>query len=507
MNSASPVWRIKRIACAALATALAFSLVACGSLGSGPKEEETRVLRIGMLYGDPYQSDYIRTQYTDLFEFQNKHIDIEVVYAIDYGRYARYQSEGPQKEPDPREEMKKLLEGDNPPDVVIVNYEDLPYFVEENLLASLEPYIEEDKFDIDGLAPSVVNALRNAGNGALYALAPQFSSMALIYNKSIFDKKAVDYPTDNMTWEDMFSLARRVASTDGEQKTFGFMFQTHKYSDIHNEMQLYTAALPLRMFDDSGERLLVDSEAWRNALQPVLQLYQENVIPDNQDWQEENNGPRPIYGPFDYDAFLGGKVAMALIYYSQLKEVINVMENAGNIEGFESFEWDVVTMPVHPEFPDTGSYISMYPLMAINGKAANASDAWELIKFINGKDWAELKSRSSSELLSRLDYIKPINGVEYNIGAFTRLSPPMPKPDLMLYRSTPNIIWRLQDIGRMKLERVVRGELGLDQALKEWQTEGDALLKQFKENPDSAYPKEIEILRKAAGETVVEVAE
>ena len=494
--------QIRRFASAAFTAVLAVSLAACSGLGSSPKQEEPRVLRVGLMSGDSYYSDSLRTEYTDLFEFQNKHIDIEMVYAIDYGtmRYRTFDADSEQL--NPLEELKKMMQGDNPPDVVFVSYEDLGELADENLLAPLEPYIEEDDFDIDGFAPAVINALRNAGNGTLYALAPQFSTMALIYNKDIFDEKSVPYPTDNMTWRDIFDLAERVTSTDGDRKTFGFMFQPYKYLDIQYAIDLYTASLPLRMFDDAGERLLVDTEAWRNALQPIIDLYQKDVIPENRDWQEETNEPR-VYSMVDHDAFLSGRVAMTLIHYSQLREIVNTMENADNIRDFEPFAWDVVTFPVHDEYPNFGGSVGMYPIMAINAKAPNAKDAWELIKFINGKDWAELKSRSSSQLLTRMDYNRPINGLEYNIGAFTALEPPPPNEDNRILRNLQNS-WMLSDIGRRKLEQVVTGEIELDQALKEWQTEGDAFLKQVKENPDqAAETMEMEIKRRlmeAAGE-------
>lgn len=493
---------IRRLAGAVFAAALAVSLTACAGLGSSPKQqEEPRVLRVGLISGDSYYSDSIRTEYTDLFEFRNKHIDIEIVYAIDYGPM-RYRIADESEQLDPIEEMKKLMQGDNPPDVVLLNYENIMELADQNLLASLEPYIEEDNFDIDGFAPAVINALRNAGNGTLYALAPQFSTMALIYNKNIFDEKSVPYPTDNMTWREIFDLAERVTSTDGERKTFGFSFQPYKYSDIQSALSLYTAALPLRMFDDEGERMLVDSEAWRNALQPIIDLYQRDVIPENRDWQEESNEPRS-YSVVDHDAFLSGRVAMTLIHYSQLREVINTNQNADNIKDFEPIEWDVVTFPVHDEYPNYGGSVGMYPVMAINAKAANPKDAWELIKFINGEEWAQLKSRSNYQLLTRMDYNRPMNGLDYNIGAFTALEPPPPSQDDAVYRKLQNP-WMLMDIGRMKLEKVVSGELPLDQALKEWQTEGDAYLKQLKENPDQAAEMmEMEIKRRvmeAAGE-------
>lgn len=495
--------RIRKIALVCLSIMVFIPIMsACGMFAGGKKVEENRVLRIGVMYGDSYSSDGIRTEYTDLFEFDKDYLDIEVVSAVDWStrRYSHYNSDSMEQEPDPREEMKKLLEGPNPPDIIFLDsYDDYAYFANENLLTSLEPLIQKDDFDTDGFVPLVVEGLKSVSNNTLYGLAPRFSSTALIYNKNMFDQYNVPYPEDNMTWDDIFDLARRFPNGTDENKTFGFSFRNYNYADIFEDINAYVGSLELQMFASDGESMLIDSDAWRAPISKIVSLYEEGVLPKQSDMYIDR-GPDWRPSPFDYDLFLGGRVAMSIIHYSSLREVVNANESAHAIENFDGVEWDVVTVPVHPDNPDVGGQMSLYPIMAINANGANHADAWELIKFVNSKEWAELKSRASYQLMSRKDFIKPLNGLDYNIAAFYSLKPPMPNQDDRRLEREVRYLWDVKYIGRYKLEQVLSGDMSVDQAIKEWQTEGDAMLKQLKENPgQSPHMMQETMIKRAAG--------
>lgn len=152
-----------------------------------------------MGFGD---DEYFRQQFTEIFEFANPNIKIEMIPTMD-DKY-RYGGVQPgEKMPDPMEKLKEVMQGDNPPDVVMVGYEQLPDIIESNMLTQLDPLITKDKFDTTGIVPAVIDGIKNAGSGKLYALAPTFSSSALIYNKKMFADAGVDFPKDGMTWDEI----------------------------------------------------------------------------------------------------------------------------------------------------------------------------------------------------------------------------------------------------------------------------------------------------------------
>lgn len=490
MKSESKRW--SRTALVILACMLVVPMLAACASKSGGDSEETRVLRIAYMYGDSSYDDYMRTQYTDLFQFEHKNIEIELIPAVDWSKQRYQDPSEPYREPNPVEEMKKLMEGDNPPDVVIVGYDELHQLVEENLLMPLDPLIEEDKFDISDFVPAVINGLKEAGDGKLYALAPTFYGSALIYNKKIFAERGVEPPTDNMTWDQVFDLARRVAHGEGNDRVYGFSFSQSFWDDLFWGMDIYISPLGLKILDDNAETLLVDSPLWEQVWTELSALKQEKIFPEPPNYDEMDRPARRM--PFEGDAFLSGKLAMAVTSYSYLAQVIAANNNAASMEGFEPIEWDVVTMPVHEEAPGKGGTISMDPILAINAKAQNSKDAWEFIKFLNGEDWAELKSRSLSMMVSRQSFIKPQQGLDYNIAAFYTLTPVRSVMNLTGAGVDPQIrqnLWQVTNIGYQKLMEVINTNKPVADALKEWKTEGEAILKQLRENSGQEPPMQI----------------
>ncbi|OPH47553.1 ABC transporter substrate-binding protein [Paenibacillus ferrarius] len=469
-----------------LATTLTLSLVvplavAC-TKGDKTDNKQERVLRIANSMGYGGDDEYFRQQFTEIFEFANPNIKIEFIPTMDDA--FRFGGGQPgEKMPDPMVKLKEVMQGDNPPDVVMVGYEQLPEIIESNLLTQLDPQITKDKFDTSGIVPAVIDGIKNAGGGKLYALAPTFSSSALIYNKKMFTDAGVDFPKDGMTWDETFDLSKRLVKGQGENRINGFSFSTQSQGDnLFYGMQMYTAPLQLKMFDDAGEKMTVDTDQWEKVWAKMAQLQKDNVFPELMDPQKPMNRQFDQNNPFSYDDFMSNRLAMGIINYGQLQQITNANKNAASYKGYTPIDWDVVTIPSHPEAKGVGGSIYMNGIMGINAKAQNPEDAWKFIKFINGEDWAKLKSHSSYNLVARSKYLKPKDGLDFHMEAFYNVVPAPMENNMKLYRENPNI-YQVQEIGRQQFSNVLQGKTTAREGLKQWQTQGDAMLKQMKENP------------------------
>jgi multiple sugar transport system substrate-binding protein len=445
------------------------------------EEQTDRVLRIAVAegYGD---DEWLRMQFTELFEFANPNITVEIVPAVDMSSYNNNANQGtPQEIPDAMVELKKMIQGDNPPDLVLIDFNRLPTLINENLLSPLDPFIAKDGFDTTKIVPTIFEGIKSvAPDGKLYALAPLFNSSALYYNKKIFNEAGVPYPTDGMTWDEIFNLAQQVSSGEGDSRIYGFSFATYKGVDPFWEMGWYTQPLQLRQFDEQGEFMTVDTDQWEQVWSKVINLRKQNLIPGLIDY----NAPQPENpGPYDYDNFISGRVAMAISGNYYVNEIMMANKAAATNENIQTMDWDVVTLPSHPEAPGVGGNIYLNGLMGINARAQNTEDAWKFIQFVNGPDWARMKSRSQGFMVSNIDYIKPKDGADYNIAAFYQMKPAPISDDSAIYRKYPNI-YAVQSIGQLKFQEALEGKKEVRQALKQWQTEGDAMLKQMRENPD-----------------------
>jgi len=493
-----------RVLSVGLTAALGASVLSACAQQAGSEEDTTeRTLRIATLSGYGSDDEWFRQQYTELFEFANPNITIEIVPAVDYSKINWNAGE---QAPNPQEELKKMMQGPNPPDLVALDLSYLPDLINENLLKPLDPLITADKFDTSKIVPTVIEGIKEAApDGKLYALAPLFSSTALFYNKKLFMEAGVPFPTDGMTWDQIFDLARQVARGEGNERKFGFAFTNYQYSDPFWEMSAYTQPLQLSYYDPSGDKMAVDTDSWEKVWRTIADLQQEGIIPGQPNYEEMPM--REYNGPYDWDNFLSGRLAMVIGYYYFVNELINANRTAETDENYDGVDWDVVTMPVHPEYPGIGGSISLQAMMGINANAQNPDDAWKFLKFLNGDDWARLKSRSQSTLVSNMDYVKPKEGMDFNISAFYQLKPaPVVTNDNDMWNRYPNL-YMVQSIGQQKFQEVLRGEKEVRQALKEWQAEGDAMLEQMREDPNFmggddgiVRPMPIEIIGEVSGD-------
>lgn len=501
-------------------------LVACGSKDAEDGDQE-RVLKIATSMGYGPDDDYLRQQFTDLFEFTHPNITIEFISTYDESQ--RYQGMGGKmmsadtadQPKQPLEILKEEMNGTNPPDVVIMDFEHLADLIRENLLTNLDPLMQKDKMNVEEFVPAVVEGLKGQSeDGRLYALAPMFTASAMIYNKKLFTDAGLAFPTDDMTWDAAFQTAREISKGEGKDRIYGLTFNSYRYSDPFYDLSVYTAPLELQMYDDKGEKMSVDTEEWRKAWQTFYDLKKEKVFPEQPNYEE----PQPEQqSPFEYHSLLSGKVAMSVINYYDISEVINANRNSAKIENFEPIDWDVVSVPTHPEAPGVGGQVWLNGIMGVSATAQNPEDAWEFISFIMSEDWAKLKSKSVSQFVTWKKYNQTRDGLEYNLDAFFKNTPVKNNMyNNTLYIEKPDI-WQVQNIGQMKFNEVITDVKTVSEALKEWQTEGDAILKKLMENNgrldeygggDGVFPEprpiddisveEKEKLMEAAGETVTE---
>lgn len=485
----------KKLWPAALSLSLLVPALSACSFGAAPAEPEPTTLRIGMT-NSWYDENYFRQEYTELFELQNRHVTIEFAPV----QANNYYSEEPQEYKDPVDQLKEMMQGPNPPDVVIFSSDQFPKLVEENLLSPLDPLISRDGFNVDDIVPAVIDSIKSVGNSQIYALSPTFSSSALIYNRGMFDERGVSYPEDNMTWNEVFDLARRVSPGDGTK--YGFNFSSYNHGgELFYTMQNYSSLLRLRTFSEDGEQMTVNTDKWEEVWNTVISLGNEKVLP-NMTWEEMNNMEHR--GPFSYNDFLSNRLAMSVISFSEIREIINANKNAEQYPDYTPIEWDLVTLP---ESDTSGTlHFNMQMLMAINASAANPEVAWDYVSFMNGEDWARLKSRSSYNLISNKNYIGSSVGDEYNLGAFYNISPSFAdhSEDYRIYEKYPNI-YEVIYMGQQHFNSAKEGTIGVREALQKWEEEGNEALIRMRENPGEFEPPTI--FRSSGGtEVIVEEA-
>lgn len=82
---------------------------------------------------------------------------------------------------------------------------------ELEMIEPLDDLVQAYSFDLTKLDPSAVSYSRNLDSeGRLLGLPIGGTTLTLWYNKEVFDKFGQPYPTDHMTWDDIYTLAAKM---------------------------------------------------------------------------------------------------------------------------------------------------------------------------------------------------------------------------------------------------------------------------------------------------------
>ena len=218
----------------------------------------------------------------------------------------------------------------------------------------LNSYIEASNYDLSGFAGIESNY---AVDGEQYALPFRSDFWVLFYNKDLFDAAGVDYPTNDMTWEEYADLAEKL-SGDG-------VYGTHYHTWL-------SAVVNWDVCD--GVNTLIDGNY--DDLAYFYELYQ----------RLEDAGACMAYdevkaaGLHYSAAFEDGNVAMLPMGYWFVSTMINAIK-----DGTCSFNWGIVSVP-HKEGVAAGSSFGNLTGAMINAKSENKDLAWEYISWLAGEE-------------------------------------------------------------------------------------------------------------------------
>ena len=122
--------------------------------------------------------------------------------------------------------------GGQMPDVFWMHSNTAQMYMENDLLLNLDDYIAaDDAIDLANYYEGVVELYKRDDNGVQYALPKDHDTIALLYNKAIFDKYGVDYPTDDWTWEDVYEAASKITEAGAADGVYGYALNTSNNQD------------------------------------------------------------------------------------------------------------------------------------------------------------------------------------------------------------------------------------------------------------------------------------
>lgn len=351
------------------------------------------------------------------------------------------------------------------PDIMMIGEREFLALVADNKLRDLAPFIERDQFDLSAFHSSVIEKLRLMGDDKLYGLSPQLYGDALYYNKSLFDEYGVDYPVEDMSWEQLFERAARFAPhSTKDRPLYGFLLSEYETNPFSLVRQIAFAKGQIPVNPEMTE-VEIRSDEWRQAFELVVNGMQGGYVSRPPEEREMQVITKPS-DEFIYDLFISGFAAMRIENTKYLKTI----ERAERL-GFISADWQLAPIPIEPSYPDATQGFGLGQIMVIFKDSENANAAWEWIKFFNGNTIAERIS-DQWEIPSRLSYIQ--NNARYDISAFVKYGGD-PKLTIFEYvRKMPGRFWNTfnYDIGKEEMNKLLDGFQSLDETILEIERKG-----------------------------------
>ena len=309
---------------------LAMAAVLLGAAGCSGSLGGPVTLKLTMWDAVPENNNFIAA-----FMKQNPNIKIEVV-SIPAENYSQ--------------KLNTMAATNTAPDILLLWECDLPRFANSGKLVPLNDYIDKTKaFSESDLIPAVKD-IQSISNGKIYGLPWCYASEILYYNKDMFDKAKVAYPTDQWTWDDFTQAAKKLTiAKNGKTIQWGaddFTQPGPWFSTI--------GAAGDPVVDSSGNMAIGDGA--KKALQWQYDLVNKYKVI-----------PAPSANSTGSDLFIAGKAAMT---------------RAGSwmcstYRDIKDFKWDIATLPKGER-----QYSSLHTgFFTISQNSKHKAAAWKFIEF------------------------------------------------------------------------------------------------------------------------------
>ncbi|MFH1746582.1 MAG: extracellular solute-binding protein [Planctomycetota bacterium] len=274
--------------------------------------------------------------------------------------------------------VQTMVAAGDPPDVFQLGYERIAGWADKGLLAELEPFIERDQqagdpdaLLFDDFYTNVIDTFRfdgkTIGQGPLYAIAKDFTTVGFYYNKDLFRKAGVpEPPLDGWTWEEFIETARQIGQLEGcfgaDCVTWEPMLRlfcwTHGVDFTYDRFDT---------FDFTEPRLV-------QTLDRLRGWFEENTRALRSAKTQLETGEEP---------FLSGRIGMAGPFGRWKVPIYRLITD---------FDWDFAPLP-HAEghAPVNGIFTSAWTM---SSKTTQPDESWLLIRYLSGEEGQRLVSEA-----------------------------------------------------------------------------------------------------------------
>jgi multiple sugar transport system substrate-binding protein len=257
-------------------------------------------------------------------------------------------------------------------DLDVITIKDIPGYanlISANLLTPLDDYIKAQKID-----PSIYGGVLDAltVDGKVYSLPFRSDFWLLYYNKDLFDKAGVPYPTNDMTLDQFADMAEKVTSGFGADKVYGTHFH------------VWRSAVELPAIFD-GKHTVVDGtyDFLKPYYERVLKLQDDGAVMSYAQLKTSNTH---YSGPF-YNAQIASMPMGSWFIATQIAKVKSGESKA--------VHWGLAKYP-HPDGVEPGTTASTITGLSVAANSKKQEAALDFVKFVSGPEGAAVVAKTGT---------------------------------------------------------------------------------------------------------------
>lgn len=156
-------------------------------------------------------------------------------------------------------------------DVFWINSASLPVYASKNALVSIDDIVGASGIDTSVFPAPLVEMY--SYNGVQYGLPRDFDTIALYFNKDLFDAAGVDYPTGAWSWEDFRANAEKLTNKD--KGIWGAGMQTSWQENYYN----FILQNDGHLLNEDRTKCLVDEPAGCEAFEYLTGFFTDDLTP------------------------------------------------------------------------------------------------------------------------------------------------------------------------------------------------------------------------------------
>ena len=252
-------------------------------------------------------------------------------------------------------------QGGSLPDVFWMHSNESQRYMSNDMLLDLTDRIAKSSLIDPSNYPEDIWSLYTY-NKKYYAVPKDIDTIALWYNKTLFDEAGVAYPDENWTWDDLYEAAKKLTKADGS--VYGFTnVNSNNQAGWYNLIYSNNGYVISEDKTKSG----MDHPNTIEAMKWMEKMINEDLMP-----------PQYVMSESGEDVLLqSGKTAMT-------------MQGSWMVAAFRDNEYsynncDVAMLPLNKK---TGRRASIYNGLgwAISADTPRADDAWKLVEYFGSEE-------------------------------------------------------------------------------------------------------------------------